>query len=257
MAEIKYFLLTSLENKLNISHSFPLNSDSPDNLNEILRINKSLKKCGDGCLQTKDYKYYYKTYVPFSKNETILFLLFSCTNTYNEKNIDKLCEELFQILDDEPIDDEKLKNSAILEINQIFLKYQNLDKDIIEVNINLYGRESRTSKKLSDYYEERSDLSSLKGGYNNRRGDSRFYSYMAHKQSSLNESSDIFSDSNVFKTCSFEDSGLNKTRKYKENITNENLQNWKKVKKNYLIFSLILCLVTYFLFPLLLKLIFN
>ena len=93
-------------------------------------------------------------------------------------------------------------------------------------------------------------------GYSNKRGDPRFYSYINQKQSMDNDS-DIFSDSNVFKTISFEDSGLNNTKKYNVNITNENFENWKKMKKNYLIFSLILCLFTYFVFPLLIRLIFN
>ena len=259
MAEIKLLLLSSLEKEININRSFPLDFNASEALNELMRVNKSLKNCGDGCLQTKDYKYYYKTFIPLSKSSPILFLLFYCTNSYSEKNIDKLCEEIFQILDDEPIEDMKLKNSAKLEINQVFLKYRHLDKDIKDLNVSIFGRESKPSKKISisENIDDRSDLSSLKGyGYSNKRGDPRFYSYINQKQSMDNDS-DIFSDSNVFKTISFEDSGLNNTKKYNVNITNENFENWKKMKKNYLIFSLILCLFTYFVFPLLIRLIFN
>jgi hypothetical protein len=260
MAEIKLFLLSSMnENEHSINQFFPLDFHDEASSSEVLKIKKIFKKCGDGCLQTKDYKYFYKTFIPLMNSEQNLFLIFYCTNSYSEKNIDKLCEEIFQILDDEPIEDMKLKNSAKLEINQAFLKYRYLDKDIKDLNVSIFGRESKASKKISisENIDDRSDLSSLKGyGYSNKRGDPRFYSYINQKQSMDNDS-DIFSDSNVFKTISFEDSGLNNTKKYNVNITNENFENWKKMKKNYLIFSLILCLFTYFVFPLLIRLIFN
>ena len=127
-------------------------------------------------------------------------------------------------------------------------------------NQNLLANEIKLKKKLSlndSISEEKADSSQSKiFTGNNRRGDPRFYSYIIHKQISSNDSDDVFSDSNIFKTCSFEDSvAVNKN--YKDNTTNENFEKWKKVKKNYLIFSILLIIVTYFLLPLLLRYLFN
>ena len=257
MAEIKLFLLTSIENDLNINQFFPSDYNDQNTISELLNVSKHFKKCGDGCLQTKDFIYYYKTFIPLVKNEQNLFLLFYCTNSYSEKNIDRLCEDLFQILDDEPIEELELKETAKNAINDVFLNYKNLKNDI---NQNLLGNEIKLKKKLSlndSVSEEKADSSQSKiFTGNNRRGDPRFYSYIIHKQLSSNDSDDVFSDSNIFKTCSFEDSvAVNKN--YKDNTTNENFEKWKKVKKNYLIFSILLSIVTYFLLPLLLRYLFN
>ena len=258
MAEIKLFLLSSIdENELNINHFFPSENNDQATLNELLNVNKHFKKCGDGCLQTKDFKYYYKTFIPLIKNDNNLFLLFYCTNSYSEKNIDKLCEELFQILDDDPIEDMELKMSAKSAINDVFLKYQHLNCDIDQ---SLFEYEPKLKKKLSlneSSSEEKWDnSSSVIYSNSNRRGDPRFYSYIIHKQDTRNDS-DIFSDSNIFRNGSFDESGLNVTNKFNDNTTNENFEKWKKVKKNYMIFSLVLSIITYFLFPLLLRLLFN
>lgn len=254
MAEIKLFLLSSIENELNINQFFPSDYNDQETLAELLKVSKHFKKCGDGCLQTKDFIYYYKTFIPLIKMDQNLFLLFYCTNSYNEKNIDSLCEEIFQILDDDPIEDMKLKKSAKTEINTVFLKYKNLNT---EIKKNLLGTDLRISKRvnINESSDDRSYISSSKA-YSNKRGDPRFYSYIIRKQTSGNDS-DIFSDSNAFKTCSFDDSGLTVVKRFNENITNENFEKWQKVKKHYLIFSLILSIVTYFLFPLLLRLLFN
>jgi hypothetical protein len=258
MAEIKLFLLSSIENDLNINQFFPSDYNDQNTISELLNVSRHFKKCGDGCLQTKDFKYYYKTFIPLVKNEQNLFLLFYCTNSYSEKNIDRLCEDLFQILDDEPIEELELKETAKNAINDVFLNYKNLKNDI---NQNLLGNEIKLKKKLSlndSISEEKADSSQSKiFTGNNRRGDPRFYSYIIHKQLlSSNDSDDVFSDSNIFKTCSFEDSvAVNKN--YKDNTTNENFEKWKKVKKNYLIFSILLSIVTYFFLPLLLRYIFN
>lgn len=255
MAEIKLFLLSSIENELNINQFFPSENNNQQTKSELLKINEYFKRCGDGCLQTKDFKYYYKTYISLLKNGSNFFLLFYCTKSYKEKNIDKLCEEIFLILDDDPFEEMEFKNSTISAINQVFLKYQHLEADI---NTKLFVPELKNSKIISrnESFDEKSDISSLKG-YSNKRGDPRFYSYIINKQSSASDS-DIFSDSNVFKNCSFDDdSRLTVGKKFKDNITNENFEKWKKVKKNYLIFSIILSILTYFLFPLLLKFFFN
>ena len=255
MAEIKLFLLSSLENEVNINQFFPSDYNDQETLAELLKVSKHFKKCGDGCLQTKDFIYYYKTFISLVKMDQNLFLLFLCTNSYSEKNIDSLCEEIFQILDDDPIEDMKLKKSAKSEINTVFLKYKNLNG---EIKKNLFGIDIKIPKKpnnINEISDDRSYISCSKV-YNNKRGDPRLYSYIIRKQSSENDSS-LFSDSNAFKTCSFDDSGLTVVKRFNDNITNENIEKWKRVKKHYLIFSLILSIMTYFLFPLLLRLLFN
>ena len=256
MSQINLFLLTSIaENELKINVFFPTEFQDQSTLTEVLKIKKHFKKCGDGCLQTKDYIYYYRTFIPLLKLDQILFLIFYCTNSYPEKNIDKLCEEIYPILDDDPIENMELNFLTKSAINEVFLKYQHSNGNI---NIFGYERKTITIKKTitNESSDDRSDISSLKG-YPTKRSDPRFYSYNTLKQPSENDS-DIFSDSNVFKTCSFEDeSGLSVVKKLNDNINNENLEKWKKIKKNYLIFSIILSLLTYFLFPFLLRLSFN
>ena len=258
MAEIKLFLLSSIETDLNITQFFPLDYNDQNSMNELSNVSRYFKKCGDGCLQTKDFKYFYKTFIPLVKNDLNLFLLFYCTKSYSEKNIDKLCEELFKILDDEPMEDFELKSEAKNAINEVFLKYKNLKSDI---DLNLVGNEIKYKKKLSlseSLSEEKAESSQSKiFTGSNRRGDPRFYSYNNHKQLTSNDSDDVFSDSNIFKTGSFDDSGLTVNKKYKDNSTNESFEKWKKVKKNYLIFSILLSLMTYFLLPLMLRYFFN
>ena len=111
-----------------------------------------------------------------------------------------------------------------------------------------------SKKNVFDFSDDRSDKNSLQNYcINNKRGDPRFFSYYMNKQS-RNES-EMFSDSNVFKTCSFEDDSV-AGRRF-DDITNENMEKWRKIKKHFLIFSAILGIITYFLLPLLLKLLFN
>ena len=253
MAEIKLFLLSSMnENEHSINQFFPLDFHDEASSSEVLKIKKIFKKCGDGCLQTKDYKYFYKTFITLMNSEQNLFLIFYCTNSYSEKNIDKLCEELFIILDEEPIEDGEFKNTTKNEINQLFLKFKRLNNNNYEnINISLFGTSQRVTKKnVMDFCDEKSDVSSIK---KYKRGDPRFYSYFIRKPNSRNESS-MFSDSNVFKTCSFEDDSGVSARKFN---TDENIEKWRKVKKNYLIFSVILSIITYIFLPLLLRLLFN
>lgn len=162
----------------------------------------------------------------------IYFYYFTAQIHIVKKNIDRLCEDLFQILDDEPIEEFELKETVKNTINDVFLNYKNLKNDI---NQNLLGNEIKLKKKLSlneSSSEEKGDFSQSKiYTGSNRRGDPRFYSYNNHKQTSSNDSDDVFSDSNIFKTCSFEDSGISINKKYKDNTTNENFEKWKKVKK--------------------------
>ena len=150
MAEIKLFLLSSMnENEHSINQFFPLDFHDEASSSEVLKIKKIFKKCGDGCLQTKDYKYFYKTFIPLMNSEQNLFLIFYCTNSYSEKNIDKLCEELFIILDEEPIEDGEFKNTTKNEINQLFLKFKRLNNNNYEnINISLFGTSQRVTKKM-------------------------------------------------------------------------------------------------------------
>ena len=258
MAQIHLFFISSIkENELNVDIFFPSEFRDQNTLAEILKIKKHFKKCGDGCLQTKDYIYHYRTFISLSKKDQNLFLIFYCSNSYKENNIDKLCEEIFPILDDDPIEEMQFKKSTKSAINEVFLKYQHLDGNINKISTNIFGNEQKNIKKsVNESSDDRSDISSSRG-YIHKRCDPRFYSFNTHKEPSENDS-DLFSDSNAFKTCSFEeDSGLSVVKKFNENINNENFEKWKKVKKNYLIFSIILSVVTYFLFPLLLRLLFN
>ena len=77
MAEIKLFLLSSIDNDLNINQFFPSDYNDQNTINELLNVSKYFKKCGDGCLQTKDFKYYYKTFIPYQKMSKIYFYYFT------------------------------------------------------------------------------------------------------------------------------------------------------------------------------------
>jgi hypothetical protein len=253
MAEIKLFVLISIEDDLNINQYFPTDNDDQKSLTELVKVYNHFKKCGDGCLQTKDYIYYYRTYVPFSKRHTPLFLLFYCTNEYKEKNIENLCEQIFEILDDGHLEQSGLKNTTKQSINNIFLQYRYLEKI---KKIPSRKIEKSTSKKTineSSYERTYSNDSDS----DNMRGDPRFYAFYRRQFSRNDSEDDLFSDNNAFKNCSFDDSGLTIAKRFNDNITNENFEKWKKLKKNYLIFSIFLSVVTYFLFPLLLRYLFN
>ena len=254
MAEIKLFLLTSIDNEIKINQYFPTDINDQKSLTNMVKISQHYKNCGDGCIQTKDFIYYYKTFVPLSREDIPLFLLFYCTKTYKEKNIENLCEELFQILDNEHIEESKLKNEAKTLINDIFLQYKNLEK-VKKISL---GKDIKLSKNSfnESSYERNNSYESQNDNY---RGDPRFYSYLVRKRVSRNESDiDLFLDDNVFKTCSFDDFGHNPVKRYNDNLLkNDNFEKWKKLKKHYLIFSIILCILTYFLFPVLLRFLFN
>ena len=261
MAEIRLFLLSSIENDLKINQFFPYGFNNQESISELLSISNYFKKCGDGCLKTKDFIYYYKTYVPLSKSDSPFFLLFYCTNSYNEKNIDNLCEEIFKILDDDPTEETRLKNTSKTEINKIFIEYRHLQGDIIK-NTSEKDKEKEIitmNKSLNDSSYNKSYLSNNNSV--DKRGDPRFYSYFNRNRSrgSFDNDNDsyFFSDSNSFKKTKYEETRLGVDKRFTEYITNENFEKWKKVKKNYLIFSLFLSIITYFLFPLVLRFLFN
>lgn len=131
MAELKILLMTSIDDEFQFSKYFPEIYESSYIITELLILTKYFKKCGKGCLLSKDKIYFYKTFVPntensINKNKGKIFLLFYCDSTYKQKYIDEFTINIFDLLEKDVFEDNKLKTNISKAINELFDIYKNI-----------------------------------------------------------------------------------------------------------------------------------
>lgn len=181
---IEVLLMKSVEEEFPFVQYFPNSYEKSYIITELLILSKIFKNCGKGCLINKDKIYFYKTYIPnmenmINKTKRKIFLLFYCDSSYKQKYIDEFTNNIFDLLEKDVFEDNKLKKNIIKTINDLFDIYKNIkDKDEI------YGEYVSNIMKSSMEELNDGDNSLKKSDSLNsrRRIDSRF---IRNRESSL------------------------------------------------------------------------
>jgi len=176
--------MKSVEEEFPFVQYFPNSYEKSYIITELLILSKIFKNCGKGCLINKDKIYFYKTYIPnmenmINKTKRKIFLLFYCDSSYKQKYIDEFTNNIFDLLEKDVFEDNKLKKNIIKTINDLFDIYKNIkDKDEI------YGEYVSNIMKSSMEELNDGDNSLKKSDSLNsrRRIDSRF---IRNRESSL------------------------------------------------------------------------
>ena len=134
---IQVLLMKSVEEEFPFMQYFPNSYEKSYIITELLILSKIFKNCGKGCLINKDKIYFYKTYIPnmenmINKTKRKILLLFYCESSYKQKYIDEFTNNIFDLLERDVFENNKLKNNITKTINDLFEIYKNIkNKDEI------------------------------------------------------------------------------------------------------------------------------
>jgi len=181
---MQVLLMKSLEEEFSFIQYFPNSYEKSYIVTELLILSKIFKNCGKGCLINKDKIYFYKTYIPNMENminntKKKILLLFYCDSSYKQKYIDEFTNNIFDLLERDVFENNKLKKNITKTISDLFDIYKNINnKDEI------YGEYVSNIMKNSMEELNGRDSSLLKSDTLNsrRRIDSRF---IRNRESSL------------------------------------------------------------------------
>ena len=181
---IKVLLMKSVEEEFPFMQYFPDSYEKSYIITELLILSKIFKNCGKGCLINKDKIYFYKTYIPnmenmINKTKRKILLLFYCESSYKQKYIDEFTNNIFDLLERDVFENNKLKNNITKTINDLFEIYKNIkNKDEI------YGEYvSNIMKNSMEELNDRDNALIKSDSLNTRRRiDSRF---IRNRESSL------------------------------------------------------------------------
>ena len=129
MSDLKAIIITNLKNSPDFIQYFPIDSGN-EYKNHLISISDSIKTYGNGYLQNKNGVYYYKTFT-FQNSNMVLFCLIYFQLPYKRKFIEKLTEEIYEIIDNNK---DKFSNGNIdinlsKIINKVYYKYCSVEKD--------------------------------------------------------------------------------------------------------------------------------
>ena len=252
MSGLKLLLMISAQDDFEFIHYFPQSYQQPYKVNELVLYTKFFKKCGKGCLISKDRIYFYKTYIPnmennANNNKKRIFLFFYCDLTYKKKYIDEFSENIFDILD----------LDVFNENNTLKKKISNIINDLFEIYRNVNNKEEiyheYVNNLMKNAREENGDSNNTSIGSENsftrKRNDSRIFRKRENSLGSLRGSN--FLDENIeMVKINESDNDLTmmfKTNKYDYVYTK--LKNYKKNKIINIIIFGIIGLVMFCLIP--------
>lgn len=182
MPGLEVLLMVSIQDDSQFLQYFPKNYEKPYIINELLLITKFFKKCGKGCLLSKDNYYFYYTYTSsydpnISKSQKRIFLLFYCESFYKQKYLEEFTNNIFILLDNEIIQENKLKKKISNQINDLFDIYKNINnkeniyheyvKNIMKADTDENNLSNNTSLDSEDSLRKRireNSLMTIKGG---------------------------------------------------------------------------------------------
>ena len=129
MSDLKAIIITNLKNSPDFIQYFPIDSGN-EYKNHLISISDSIKTYGNGYLQNKNAVYYYKTFT-FQNSNMVLFCLIYFQLPYKRIFIEKLTEEIYEIIDNNK---DKFSNGNIdinlsKIINKVYYKYCSVEKD--------------------------------------------------------------------------------------------------------------------------------
>ena len=256
MSELKLLLMISAQDDFQFIQYFPQSYEQPYKVNELLLYSKFFKKCGKGCLISKDKIYFYKTYVPNienipNNNKKRIFLFFYCDLSYKQKYIDEFTENIYDLLDLDAFNEENntLKKKISKIINDLFEIYKNVNnkEEIYHEYVNNLMRNAREDNSDSHNSSMGSDSS-----FTRKRIDSRFFRKRENSLGSL-RGSNLLENIEMVK-INENDTDLTmmfKTNKY--DYVYKKLKNFKKIKIINIIIFGIIGLVMICLIPILFK----
>ena len=129
MSDLKAIIITNLKNTPDFIQYFPINSGI-EYKNILIAISNSIKTYGNGYLQNKNGVYYYKTFT-FQNSNMALFCLIYFQLPYKRKYIEKLSEEIYEIIDNnkDKFSNGNIDNNISKIINKVYYKYCSIEKD--------------------------------------------------------------------------------------------------------------------------------
>ena len=135
MSDLKAIIITNLKNTPDFIQYFPINSGN-EYKNHLIAISNSIKTYGNGYLQNKNGVYYYKTFT-FQNSNMALFCLIYFQLPYKRKYIEKLSEEIYEIIDNnkDKFSNGNIDNNISKIINKVYYNYCSIEKDDEEENI--------------------------------------------------------------------------------------------------------------------------
>ena len=129
MSDLKAIIITNLKNTPDFIQYFPINSGN-EYKNHLIAISNSIKTYGNGYLQNKNGVYYYKTFT-FQNSNMVLFCLIYFQLPYKRKYIEKLSEEIYEIIENnkDKFSNGNIDNNISKIINKVYYKYCSIEKD--------------------------------------------------------------------------------------------------------------------------------
>ena len=252
MSELQILLMMNVDDEHPFIEYFPQAYEQPYNINELMILSKFFKNCGKGCLLNKDKEYYYKTYYPNMENNLIqnkskIFLLFYCDSHYNQKYIDEFTNNIFDLLEEEYFENNKLKESTSKAINNLFEIYKDIKnkEEIYKEYTKNIVRKALNKDNENDIIMDNEILTTR------RRIDSRFLRPSDNSLMSIKRESNASLIENIeMVKISENDTDLTMIFKADSNNYYMNLKLYKKIKKiNILIFSIIGIILLFILIP--------
>ncbi len=141
MAKIKSIILKGVYNENFEEIIYNLKDD----INTYKKLAEQHKKPeGEGMVHYSNRVYYYKTFIPEQKNQSIFYIIF-CSKSFPKDKIEECFEEIYEILEqNKKFTLKNFPKIIIEEINEIFLRLSNND---IDSNLNI--TESNNETKIN------------------------------------------------------------------------------------------------------------
>ena len=254
MSGLEVLLMVSTQDDSQFLQYFPINFEKPYLINELLLISKFFKKCGKGSLLSKDKLYYYSTYTPnldtnTSQNVKRIFLLFYCNSSYQKKYLEEFTNNIFNLLDLEIIQENKLKQKTSKKINDLFDIYKNIKnkEEIYKEYVKNIMKIEANENILSNNTSLDSDNPSFR-----KRVDSRIYRSRENSLMTIKggNKSTIIEDIEMIKMTGSVNDLTIMFKEDKFSFYNMKLKKYNKIRIINFIFFSVLALVMYSLIPL-------
>ena len=142
MAKIKSIILKGVYNE----NFEEIIYNQKDDINTYKKLAEQHKKPeGEGMVHYSNRVYYYKTFIPEQKNQSIFYIIF-CSKSFPKDKIEECFEEIYEILEqNKKFSLKNFPKIIIEEINEIFLRLSNND---IDSNLNI--TESNNESKINN-----------------------------------------------------------------------------------------------------------
>jgi hypothetical protein len=216
MSDLKAIIITNLKNSPDFIQYFPIDSGN-EYKNHLITISDSIKTYGNGYLQNKNGVYYYKTFT-FQNSNMVLFLLIYFQLPYKRKYIEKVSEEIYEIIDNnkDKFSNGNIDNNISKIINKVYYKYCSIEND-------------------DEEHEEENILKNV-GSLNSYTRKYIFSRINNKEEKSQNELGNTFTHIPKETELTFLLNGKN-INNYKEIII------WKRFKRNWLIIFIIIFVI--------------